>query len=111
MPTLAALEVEFPRLADDPLAGCPRGPYQVLEYLAAEVPEGESLTWERSDVRSHRPGGGNGVLDLAVQRPTGDTAHATVAIGPDGTQTIGYEADCYGLSPEQYILGDYHQVF
>lgn len=38
-------------------------------------------------------------------------AYATVAVEPDGTQTVDYETDYYGLTPEQFILGDYHRVF
>lgn len=41
----------------------------------------------------------------------GDAAYATVSVDESGSETIGYETDYYGLSPEQFILGDFHGVF
>ena len=42
--------------------------------------------------------------------PDGESAYATVAVSSSGS-TLGYDANTYDLSPEQFILGDYHQVF
>ena len=36
---------------------------------------------------------------------------ATVECAPDGTACIGYDINYLGLTPEQYMLGDYHNVF
>lgn len=41
----------------------------------------------------------------------GSECYATVSQGPDKGTTLGYEQNWYGLSPEQFILGDFHQVF
>ena len=37
--------------------------------------------------------------------------YVTATVSPDGSTSIGYEENHYGLSPEQFILGDYHNVF
>ena len=41
----------------------------------------------------------------------GMRAYATVSLDPDGTTTLGYGSDDYHLTAEQYILGDFLQVF
>lgn len=46
----------------------------------------------------------------SFDEPDGDRAYATVSAGPEGV-SVGYETDYYGLTPEQFILGDYHDVF
>lgn len=35
----------------------------------------------------------------------------TVSLAPDGTTCIGYEENYHRCSPEQFMLGDYHEVF
>lgn len=41
----------------------------------------------------------------------GASAYATVSVDANGSATLGYETDYYGLPPEQYVLGEHHQVF
>lgn len=40
-----------------------------------------------------------------------EKTYATAQRDKDGEITIGFETDYYGLTPEQYILGDYHACF
>jgi hypothetical protein len=109
---LGTLLVEFPRLDPDTASSCPVLLEELLDYLSDEVPGGERL--RPDDLRFLR------TAQVADQRywiwsfsepDGGDLAYATVALGPGGTQTVGYETDYYGLTPEQFMLGDYHNVF
>jgi hypothetical protein len=107
---LALVDVEFPRLDSDSVGGCPVPSGDLLRHLADEVPEGESLTAE--DLTFLR----TALVDRtrywiwSFNEPGGDRAYATVSAGPQGVR-VGYDADYYGLTAEQFILGDYHKVF
>jgi hypothetical protein len=108
---LASVQIEFPRLDMDTADGCPTEMKDVMDYLAIEVPGGHSLV--ASDLTFLRTAQ---VEDTRYwiwrfTEPDGNLAYATCSVGPDGAQTVGYDDDYYGLTPEQFILGDYHQVF
>jgi hypothetical protein len=108
---LAAIDVDFP-LADDTSGACPVRVAELLRYLADEAPGGERLA--EADLaflrtaqvaerrywiwRFHEPDGGG-------------AAYATVSVNERDQTTVGYAADYCDLTPEQFILGDYHQVF
>ena len=109
---LATVDVSFPRLPDDSASSCPVPIQNLLEYLADEVPGGEQLN--ASDLTFLRTADveGTGYWIWRFKEPDGgDAAYATVSVDDTGASTLGYEADYYGLSPEQFILGDYHEVF
>jgi hypothetical protein len=105
---LSGVAVDLPRLVDDSVSSCPVGIEELLDYLEVEVPGGDSLkaedlaflrTAELGDARYwiwsfHEPAGGA-------------LAYATVRLDPDGTQTRSYEGDNYGLSPEQFLVGEH----
>ena len=109
---LALVQVSFPPLADDSPASCPVSVSEVLEYLAAEAPGGETL--EPSDLFFLRTAQ---VADVRYwiwrffEPDGGDEAYVTVAQEQDGLTCVGYDANYYGLTPEQFLLGDYHNVF
>jgi hypothetical protein len=108
---LAAVTVDFDRLSDDTATSCPVSVDELLEYLAMEVPDGGSL--EESNLTFLRTADVEGTQYWiwSFAEPEGDRAYATVSVSPDRSTTVGYDADYYGLSPEQFILGDYHEVF
>lgn len=109
---LASIPIDFPRLAEDSPSGCPVPLTKLLAYLGSEVPGGDRLS--ASDLvfartalvsetrywiwRFNEPDGG-------------DPAYVTVSVQLGVAATLGYGNNCYNLSPEQFILGDYHQVF
>jgi hypothetical protein len=107
---LASLEVVLAALPDDAAASCPVGIEDLLRYLADEVPADltpSDLTFRRTAVIGDR----SYWVWSFVEPDGGSPAYATVSIGPAGAATLSYETDHYGLSPEQYVLGDHHQVF
>jgi hypothetical protein len=109
---LSTVTVTFPRLPDDSAAGCPVPVSDLLEYLAMEVPDGDSLSAEQLTFLRTADVEGTQYWIWRFREPDGDNAYATVSVAPGGSRTtIGYDADYYGLTPEQFILGDYHQVF
>ncbi|MFW2336061.1 hypothetical protein [Ilumatobacter sp.] len=107
---LASVQVEFPRLEPDSVDGCPVSSDELLRYLADEVPDGESIVADDLIFLRTAQVDQTRYWIWSFNEPDGDRAYATVSAGPAGT-TIGYEADYYALSPEQFIVGDYHSVF
>ncbi len=41
----------------------------------------------------------------------GEKSYATATQNKDGSTSVGCDTDYYSLTPEQYILGDYHNCF
>lgn len=108
---LGKIHVSFPHLPDDTPESCPTPLSAILEYLAVEVPDGELLDpIDLHFVRTAR---------VAEQQfwiwrftdPLGADCYVTVSVNVDGAQVIEYDEDHYHLTPEQSILGVYHQVF
>ncbi len=108
---LAQLEVFFPNLPDDSPLSCPVPIEDLLAYLADEVPGGERLAPVDLTFLRTADVDGTQYWVWRFDEPDGEAAYATVSVDPGGTETIGYEADHYGLTAEQFIVGDYHQVF
>lgn len=109
---LAAVQVDFDRLSPDSPEACPVAMTDLLDYLAREVRDGEQLT--ATDLTFLRTAQVETteywVWQFKEPGPDGDDAYATVS--RSGNQaTLGCDTNYYGLSPEQFILGDYHQVF
>ena len=47
----------------------------------------------------------------SFQESDGADCFVTVSASPDGTICTGYEENYYQLTPEQFMLGDYYNVF
>ena len=109
---LREIQVDFPRLTRDNASPCPIGVSEILRYLGREAPGGDALT--RADltfVRTARVADRSAWL-WRFNEPDGG-ADAFVAVwseGP-GRNMLSYEDNAYGLTPEQFLLGDYHGVF
>lgn len=109
---LARIEIDFPWLAPDSAASCPVSSQQVLEYLSMEVPGGERLRWEDLKfLRTARVAAVRYWIWSFNEPADSSPAYVTVSVDDQGSTVVGYESDYYGLTPEQYLLGDYHNVF
>ena len=108
---IALIQVDFPRLDDDSATSCPVAAAALIDYLTDEVPNGDRLT--EGDLQFQRTADAEGVRYWiwAFDEPDGDLAYVTVSVSPSGASTIGYDANFYALTPEEFILGDYHEVF
>ena len=103
---LRLVEVDFPRLEDDSAASCPIPMKEILEYLSVE--SGDVALKELSFIRTARVA----EWQYWIWRfDDGGECYVTAAIDADGNAEIGYDQNWHGLSPEQFILGTYHQVF
>lgn len=108
---LAKLEIEFPRLEPDSADSCPVSLDDVVAYLRLESPDGESVQADQlrflrtALVAQHR------YWIWAFRESDGTDCFATVSESPDGTTCTGYGDNYHGLTPEQFVLGDYHNVF
>ena len=105
---LAKIKIDFPRLDDDTADSCPCPMQDIIDYL---VLEGETVVAADLEfirtalVENHR------YWIWRFRDEDGDECYATVQLAPDSSRCIGYDQNWHSLTPEQYILGDYHEVF
>jgi hypothetical protein len=108
---LATLDVTFPELEENTTASCPVPIRDVVEYLRMESPDGDavqesSLQFLRTAlVSDHR------YWIWSFEESDGSACFVTVSASPNGETCTGYEENHYSLTPEQFMLGDFHQVF
>jgi hypothetical protein len=108
---LANVEIEFPRLQPNTTEACPASIEEILEYLRMESPDGESVQANQlrflrtALVERHR------YWIWSFHEADGRACYLTVSLSPDRARCIGYEENYYGLTPDQYLLGDFHNVF
>jgi len=108
---LANVVIEFPLLQPNTAESCPIPIADVVDYLRLESPDGETV--HPGQLRFLRTAQ---VADQrywiwAFQESDDSACYATVSVSPDGSTCTGYDENYYGLTPEQFMLGDYHQVF
>jgi len=108
---LANIAIEFPVLEPNTAESCPVALADVVEYLRLESPDRDEIHGgQLSFLRTARVAEQRYWI-WAFQEADGSACFVTVAVSPDGSSCIGYEENCYALTPEQFMLGDYHQVF
>jgi hypothetical protein len=107
---LAKIKVTFPFLVDNSPKSCPSAIDEIQEYLSRESPD-KTVTKSRplNFLRTAKVGQTDYWI-WSFRESDGARAYVTVSRGPDGVD-IGYSPDFYNLTPEQFILGDYHEVF
>ena len=108
---LANLDVGFQELDVNTPASCPVSLAAVVEYLRTESPDGDAL--QESDLRFLRTAlvSNHHYWIWSFEESDGSSCFATVSASPNGDTCTGYEENYYNLTPEQFMLGDFHQVF
>lgn len=104
---LAKVEVAFPRLREDSAESCPVPMLDVVEYLALEgedVSKAELVFLRTAQVAESR------FWIWRFADAEGRECYATVETR-GRSSIISYDTNWYGLSPEQFMLGEYHGVF
>jgi hypothetical protein len=108
---LASFAVEFEQLDPNTAETCPISLEDIVDYLRCESPDGDAVQTSELDflrtalVADHR------YWIWSFRESDGSDCFVTVALSPDGTRCIGYDENDHGLTPEQFMLGEYHQVF
>lgn len=106
---LASIHPEFLRLLDDRAASCPISMDEILEYLRLEMDDSCPQADELEFVRTARVKNDTCWLWRFEDQVKGD-ACVTVWLYADGRSCIGYRSNTDGLTPEQYIYGEYNQL-
>jgi hypothetical protein len=108
---LAKISVEFPHLDPNTPSNCPVSMDDIQRYLKLEDADGESVeTRELHFIRT-------ALVERAeywiwdYRESDGAHCYVTVSRSPEGRACLGMDGNWHGLTPEQFILGDYHQVF
>ncbi len=108
---LVNVPVDFPRLEGDSPASCPSSMEELVEYINMEIEGfGEVSTGDLAFIRTALVGEHRYWI-WRLSEPDGQKGYATVSLDADGQTVQGYDVDRYGLTAEQYILGDYHGFF
>jgi hypothetical protein len=107
---LKATVVSFPRLQPDTQSACPVSDDEIQQYLRHEDADGESVA--RRELRFIR----TALVEETkywiwdYQESDGEQCYVTVAERA-GKTMLGMNGNWDALSPEQFILGDYRQMF
>ncbi len=108
---LAHVQVTFPLLAPNTADSCPLPLSDVVEYLRLETMDGPLFNGDRLHFLRSAQVGDRRYWIWSFDEPDGSGCYATVSQSPDGSSCIGYDENSHGLTPEQFMLGDYHNVF
>jgi hypothetical protein len=108
---LASIEIEFPRLQPDTSESCPIAMDDIQSYLAIEDGDGESIPFRELRFVRTAAVAEQKFWIWRYQSSSGAECFVTVSEGPDGATMLGMDENYYHLSPEQFMLGTYHNVF
>jgi hypothetical protein len=108
---IAKLEVSFPNLESNTPASCPVQVSEILEYLNDEAPSDDSIS--EKDLKFIRTAqvAESEYWIWEFQDSEGTKYYVTVSRSPQGSTEISYDENFYSLTPKQFILGTYHNVF
>ncbi len=108
---LAKMEVVFPYLVPNSAKNCPQTMEEIQAYLRLEDSDLDSVaSRDLTFLRTAK------VVDRQFwiwkyTESDGEECYVTVELRTDGTSVLGMDGNSYNLSPEQFILGTYHDVF
>jgi len=103
---LAKIDIDFPSVSLDKIKSPEEIENDLREYLEIEdFSPDDSIEFIRTAKVEET------VYWIWKFKSQGDDIYATAALAPDGNMTLGCEENYYNLTPEQYILGDYHNCF
>ena len=108
---LVDLIIDFPVLQPNTAESCPIVLADIVDYLRAESPDGEMIQAAQLYFLRTAQVVEKRYWIWSFQESDGSACYVTATVASDGSASIGYEENHYGLSPEQFILGDYHRVF
>jgi len=108
---LAKRPVTFPVLEPNTAQSCPVPMKEILSYLRMESPDGASIKVAQLKFLRTALVGSHRYWIWSFQESDGADCFVTVSLPPDEGACIGYEENFYALTPEQFMLGDFHQVF
>ena len=108
---LVDLIIDFPVLQSNSAEACPVSMSDIINYLHEESLDGETIQASQLFFLRTAQVAEKRYWIWSFQESDGSACYVTATVSPDGSTSIGYEENHYGLSPEQFILGDYHNVF
>lgn len=103
---LAKIEVDFPHVSFKEVSEPKVIEPHLLDYLKREgyKPDGELQFLRTAQVEDI-------VYWIWVFTSQGEKTYATATQDEEGNTSVGCDTDYYSLTPEQYILGDFHDCF
>ena len=107
---LKRMSLALPRLDEDSPRSCPEAMKAILKYVRMESGDDTLRASNLQFIRTTRMKD----TDYWVWRfeeQDGTEAYVTVSRRPDGSTCVGYNTNDFSLTPEQFVYGDYHEVF
>lgn len=103
---LSKISIDFPHVSFDDVSEPKEIEPYLLDYLKIEgySPDGD-LTFLRTALVEET------VYWIWEFISQGEKTYATATQDTNGDTSLGCDTDLYNLTPEQYILGDYHECF
>jgi hypothetical protein len=108
---LANVEIEFRCLEADTAESCPVPLDEIIDYLRLESSDLDAVHADQLRFVRTAQVAEQSYWIWAFRESDGSDCYVTVAVSPDGSASLAYAENYYGLSPEQHMLGDYHGMF
>jgi hypothetical protein len=104
---LANVKVEFPKLQLDSPTACPVPFHEVVDYLKMETADGDTIAPSQLKFLRTAQVADRDYWIWSFTESDGTECYVTVSLSPGQGPCIGYEENHYGLTPAQFILGDF----
>jgi hypothetical protein len=108
---LANIEIDFPLLMSNTAESCPIRMAEIVDYLRVESPDYDAIQATQLHFLRTAQVAEKGYWIWSFEESDGQICYVTVSITPNRSANISYDDNYFGLSPEQFMLGDYHNVF
>jgi hypothetical protein len=108
---LAEVVIDFPLLQPNDAESCPLSMETILDYLNEESSDGDGIQAGQLKFLRTALVAEKRYWIWSFQDSDGSDCFVTASWSPNGNAEIGYDENDYDLTPEQFMLGDYHDVF
>jgi hypothetical protein len=103
--------IDFPLLQPNDAESCPLPMETILDYLNEESSDGDGIQAGQLNFLRTALVAEKRYWIWSFQDSDGSDCFVTASWSPNGNAEIGYDENDYDLTPEQFMLGDYHDVF
>jgi hypothetical protein len=108
---LRYVNVTFLYLEPNAAESCPEPLDSIIKYLRMESSDGDDVEAEQLHFLRTAQVADARYWIWRFQENDGTECYVTVSASADGTICTGYDENFYSLSPEQFMLGDFYNVF
>jgi hypothetical protein len=108
---LAKIKIDFPFLKDNSEKKCPIGMQEIQDYLRIEDADLDEVKHRKLTFLRTAQVAEKSYWIWKYNESDGAECYVTVSLTKDGSTVTGMNENYDELSPEQFLLGDYYNVF